>query len=154
MKHLGLFLLIAMLVLAGCGGSTPDDGGDTGDGGGDVTEVNLLDRATGQGAIELDTPVEGEMEGEDDAHAYTFEGTSGNAIIVHIQATGSFFTTPYTFLYDPDGTQVASSDVSESSRSNRYTYTLEADGTYTVVVAPYEGVGVASYQLTVTADDD
>lgn len=110
-----------------------------------------VDDATEKSALELDTPVIDEITEETEKHSYTFEGTAGQTVLFKVNAEGSAFTSPYGFVYNPDGDYVvAIGDVTaRATRSYRIEQTLEADGTYTIIVGSYDGNGVEAYAVTV-----
>lgn len=76
----------------------------------------------------------------------TFAGTTGQGATVHV--TGNTMSRIVVKLLKPDGTQLTSSDSSNSS-FNLASQTLPVDGTYTIVIDPY-GTSIGSITISVT----
>ena len=110
-----------------------------------------MDDATDMGALEFGIAADtGEFTADGEKHSYTFEGIAGQTITLQIGARGSAFTSPYAYIYNPDGEFVAvTGDPTKARRSMRVDQVLETDGTYTVVVGPVDGNGIVEYELTV-----
>ena len=151
-------LAVVALVLAACGGA--GGGGSGGDNqqpenaeeAGQEEAEGILGSAVDKGAIEYGQTVEDEITSADDQHSYQFTGSSGDQIVISINATGSAFTSPYFFLHGPDEVLLTNSDTRTRSRSARVRHTLEADGTYTIIVQPQDDVGIAGYQLALNVE--
>ncbi len=157
-RFLIVLLLILSLALVACGGGGDDDDGsdadtqtqdDTGQGDFSTIPEDVVDK----GEIEFEQGIDDEITSEDESHSYSFEGVSGDSVVIGITAGaggitgGSAFTSPYAFLYSPDGALLANSDTEDTGRSSSFNYTLEENGTYTIVVQPVEGVGVEPYEV-------
>ncbi len=113
--------------------------------------ILTLDGATEKSALEFGTATIDEIMSEDEKHSYTFEGTAGETVLFKVNAEGSAFTSPFGAVYDPVGEPVVSiGDVEErAKRSYRVEQVLPADGTYTIVIAPYNGSGVEEYAIVI-----
>jgi peptide/nickel transport system ATP-binding protein len=112
--------------------------------------VLSMDGATDKGTLELGTPAADKISAGDEKHSYTFEGTAGESILFNVGARGSAFTSPYGFLYDPDGEFIiASGDTTKAKRSMRVEQTLSKDGTYTIIVGPINGNGIEQYEVSI-----
>ena len=158
-QRLMILLLILLLALVACGGGdgddnsgTPDNQSQNDDGDQDDFTVVPTD-AMDKGTIELGQTVEDEITNAGERHSYRFEGQSGDSIVVHINATGSAFTSPYAFLYGPDDALIGNSNTSAASRSSRVRHTLTADGTYTVIVRPIGNIGIEPYAVSVEKEE-
>jgi peptide/nickel transport system ATP-binding protein len=108
------------------------------------------DDAIEQGALELDTPVTIELDDSEDKHSYTFEGTAGQTVSFQLSAPGITGLAPYGFIFDANGDVVTTIGNVSGSATQRYSveHTLEADGTYTIVVGANGRSGVKKYTLT------
>lgn len=153
MKRLLILLMIAMFVMAGCGGGDAADPGDEPAGGDEpTTETGAMpEDATDKGAIAVGDSMEGEIEDENDVHSYTLTVAEGDALELKINATGSAFTAPYIFVYDAEDALVGNTDTEKSSRSDTLELTFEAAGDYTVIVQAFDGKGEEPYALSVEA---
>jgi len=109
------------------------------------------DGATEKTELTLNESVIDEITSEDEKHSYTYEGTAGQTVELRVNAEGSAFTSPYAYMYDADGefVAVAGDTTVRAKRSWRKEVTLPADGTYTIVVGPYDGNGVEEYAVLV-----
>jgi peptide/nickel transport system ATP-binding protein len=123
----------------------------------EVEEVELpvfmltMDDATDMGALEFGVTADaGQFTAEGEKHSYTFEGTAGQTIEMKVNGSSNAFTSPYGFLYDPDGEfAVVSGDTTKGKRSMRVEQILDKDGTYTIIVGPIENRGIVKYEVTV-----
>lgn len=149
--RLALLLVILSLVLAACGGSTDDADTDSEDTDGGDTATDTID-ATDKGVLTYTEAAEDTITAEA-AHSYQFTGTSGENILIRIEATGSTFFAPYVYLYGPDNTLIANNDTENNSRSKRLQHTLEADGSYTVVVQVVNDIGAGNYMVIVEQEE-
>lgn len=100
-----------------------------------------LDQSDGvTGTIELDVPIEGEI--EEGSHLYTFEGEEGQEISIMVDAGEGSELDPYVALFSPSGVLVASDDDSgEGSNSLIREATLPESGTYSIVISAYSREG-------------
>ena len=119
----------------------------------DVPFVIAPDDAKEIGVLELDTPISDEIMDDTDKHSYTFEGTAGQTIRFEVKVQGITGTAPYGFIYDPSGELVGT--IGDFTRSATTLYrvdqTLEADGTYTIVIGPHDGNGIKKYTISAKA---
>jgi len=127
---------------------------DTGTDSGEIELPSILlsvDDAEDMGALEFDITADtGEFSADGEKHSYTFAGMAGQTINLQIGARGSAFTSPYAYVYNPDGEFIAvSGDPTQAKRSMRVDFTLDADGTYTIIVGPIDGNGIVAYEITV-----
>ena len=92
-----------------------------------------------------------EITDEAEKHIYTFEATDGQTIELRVNAEGSAFTSPYAYMYDADGefVTVAGDTAIRARRSWRGDPVALSAGTYTVVVAPYDGSGIEEYAVII-----
>ena len=144
-------LAVVALVLAACGGAGGGGGGgdnqqpENAEEAGQEEAEGILGSAVDKGTLEYGQTVEDEITSADDQHSYQFT-------VISINATGSAFTSPYFFLHGPDEVLLTNSDTRTRSRSARVRHTLEADGTYTIIVQPQNDVGIAGYQLALNVE--
>ncbi len=117
-----------------------------------VPEVLITaDGGTEKSALTLDESAFDEITSEDEKHIYTFEATEGQVIDLKVNAEGSAFTSPYAYMYDADGefVTVAGDTTVRAKRSWTGDPVTLAAGTYTVVVAPFDGNGIEEYAVVV-----
>jgi hypothetical protein len=147
-----IVLAVLALVLVACGGGAAESGGQAADNG-DAGDGAVVIEGTDKGTIEYAQPAEDTIANADDVHLYRFDGAAGEQVLIRINATGSTFNAPYVFLYSPENTLLTNTDTSARSRSARTRHTLEADGTYTLVVQVVENVGVGGYEVVVELEE-
>ncbi len=126
--------------------------------GGFIDGVSMLDLGQAlAGAIPIgygDT-VSGTINQANKFVLYTFEGEAGDQVRIGMQATAGTLDTTL-FLLSPDGAQLAMNDdavVNETTDSLIDTFTLPADGTYTIVATHYGllyGGTSGTYNLSLT----
>jgi peptide/nickel transport system ATP-binding protein len=109
-----------------------------------------MDDAEDVGSLEFDTKAEGKFTADGEKHSYTFDGTAGQTVTMIVNGSPNAFTSPFAFLYDPDGEfVVVSGDTTKGRRSMRVDQTLDKDGTYTIIVGPIDGNGIVEYEVAV-----
>jgi uncharacterized protein YfaP (DUF2135 family) len=86
--------------------------------------------------IAAGTTVSGTISNAEPAQAYTFDGTANTVVTLALQAQSGSLDT-YLALLGPDNTMVASNDDFGDSTNSGLTYTLGADGTYTIIATRY-----------------
>lgn len=102
---------------------------------------------TGGGSITVGSSQTATLTELDEAHNWSFQGTSGQTVT--ITAVGQGETDPRIKLLDPNGNVIAEDDDSGGGASGRdatLTTTLPSDGLYTVRVDVFRG---GTYTVTV-----
>jgi hypothetical protein len=122
----------SFLVLTVLGSSDMPDLGDT-----DPTDeefILTLD-STDQGALEIGGEGQAELTELFEAHDWTFEGTSGQAVSIRAEAAAGEQTDPRLHLVGPGGDVLTSDDDSGGGLDSLIAnYELPEDGTYTIKV--------------------
>ena len=113
------------------------------------------DGAIDKGALTINVDAVNEIEGDDERHVYTFEATAGQEVRMRLVTggaglSGSGFYAPFATIYAPDGSLALGLD--SRQRSRREGLTLHQDGSYTIVVGPYEGIGVEGYTIVLEGE--
>ena len=111
--------------------------------------------AIDKGALTINVDAVNEIEGDDERHVYTFEATAGQEVRMRLVTggaglSGSGFYAPFATIYAPDGSLALGLD--SRQRSRREGLTLHQDGSYTIVVGPYEGIGVEGYTIVLEGE--
>ncbi|NJL95063.1 MAG: hypothetical protein HC915_15775 [Anaerolineae bacterium] len=116
---------------------------------GDFTlSVETLEVTPGGGAIAYGETLSGFVLGED-GEEWTFKGTTGDVVTIAVEAT--IDTT--LDLLGPDGTSLTTDDDSGGNINPLITgFELPADGTYTIVVAPFFS-DIGPYDLSLTTGE-
>ncbi|NDJ76385.1 MAG: hypothetical protein GYB65_09000 [Chloroflexi bacterium] len=84
----------------------------------------------------LGSTVTGVLSNASPARAYSFQGTSGTAINIALEAESGSLDT-FVALLGPDNTVLATNDDSGDSTNSGIERTLVADGTYTIIATRY-----------------
>jgi len=124
------------LALNGDGTSTPNNNS------GDATptptsptstpqsQQNQTQQSTEPGTIGIGDTIEGTLTQDDPRLAYAFDGTANQEVTITL-ISEDFDS--YLLLLDENGSQVAEDDDSAGRLDSQIIYTLEADGTYTII---------------------
>lgn len=72
---------------------------------------------------------------------YPFQGQTGQQLQISVRAMPNTGLDPVAALLDPDGEIIASADDSDGTLNPRFTYTIPANGTYTVRINGYLSEG-------------
>lgn len=110
------------------------------------------------GLISYDEVVTGELDGDTYEQIYTFEGQTGDTIVIQMQATSNDpRLDSFLILRGIDGQDLASDDDTGGNLNSLIgPYTLEESGTYTVVATRYQletGTSTGTYDLWVSLGD-
>jgi len=107
-------------------------------------------------ALTYTEPVEGTISEADTQQAYQFEGHAGEEVTVRMDAQGVTDLDTYLVLMTEEGERLAENDDADDITTNSMiTFTLPADGMYTVVATRFleaEGFAGGDYTLSVTAE--
>ena len=108
--------------------------------------------ALDKGALTLGIEAVNTIEGDEERHVYTFAATAGQEVRMRLVTggaglSGSGFYAPFATVYAPDGSLALGLD--SRQRSRREQLKLYQDGDYTIVVGPYEGIGVEGYTIVI-----
>ena len=111
--------------------------------------------AIDKGALTLNVEAVNEIEGDEERHVYTFAATAGQEVRMRLVTggaglSGSGFYAPFATIYAPDGSLALGLD--NRQRSRREGLTLHQDGSYTIVVGAYEGIGVEGYTIVLEGE--
>ena len=118
------------------------------------------DGAIAKGALTLNMDRVDEISEEGERHSYTFAGVAGQEVTVKLVTggaglSGTGFFSPFGTVWGPDGQFVLAlgDNPRRPGRSHRETLTLPADGTYQVVIGPYERVGIEGYTIVFEGEE-
>ncbi len=131
---------IGGLELPGGEGTAQSPLGPVYDGGDGLTTILVESISIGESKT-------GQIDGIFDAQNWLFQGTSGQSVTIRVQAIGD--TDPRAYLIDPSGNVLAEDDDSGGGAGGydaQITFTLPADGTYTVRVDVFSG---GQYTITI-----
>ncbi len=116
--------------------------------------------AIAKGALTLNVDTIDEISEENERHSYTFAGKAGQEVTVKLVTggaglSGTGFFSPFGTVYGPDGQFVLAlgDNPRRPGRSHREQLTLQVDGAYTVVIGPYERVGIEGYTIVFEGDE-
>ncbi len=105
------------------------------------------------GPIAFDQTVSGEITSDAYRIAYTFEGSAGDVIMITMRAVVQGLDS-YLELLGPDGTLVTQDDDGAGNLNSLVgPYTLESNGTYTIVATRFggsTGMSIGQFQLRLT----
>lgn len=80
-------------------------------------------------------------------HAWTFNGNSGDRVVVEMQSTTSDGLDAYLSLFNASGAEIAFDDDSGSEYNARLEHTLPSSGRYTIVARTF-GLSGGAYQIS------
>ena len=116
--------------------------------------------AIAKGALTLNVDTVDEISEENERHSYTFAGKAGQEVTVKLVTGGAGFSgtgffSPFGTVYGPDGQFVLAlgDNPRRPGRSHREQLALPADGAYTVVIGPYERVGIEGYTIVFEGEE-
>ncbi len=116
--------------------------------------------AIDKGALTLNVDTVDEISEENERHSYTFAGKAGQEVTVKLVTggaglSGTGFFSPFGTVYGPDGQFVLAlgDNPRRPGRSHREQLTLQVDGAYTVVIGPYERVGIEGYTIVFEGEE-
>ncbi len=116
--------------------------------------------AIAKGALTLNVDTVDEISEENERHSYTFAGKAGQEVTVKLVTGGAGFSgtgffSPFGTVYGPDGQFVLAlgDNPRRPGRSHREQLTLQVDGAYTVVIGPYERVGIEGYTIVFEGEE-
>ena len=116
--------------------------------------------AIDKGALTLNVDTVDEITEEGERHSYSFEASAGQEVTVKLVTggaglSGTGFYSPFGTMYGPDGEFVLAlgDNPNRPGRSHREQLTFRADGTHTVVIGPYERVGIEGYTISIEGEE-
>lgn len=126
--RIGLFIGVIGAVLAGLVVATPTAAQD---------EV-YCDSAVAE-AVKYNVSVTGQLDDDTTVRGYCFEGRAGDVVTLTVFATQGDLD-PQVMIFDQDLVEsyAYNNDISADNRNAELTYTLEADGRYTILVSRYD----------------
>ncbi|MFN8374372.1 MAG: hypothetical protein U0694_16035 [Anaerolineae bacterium] len=115
----------------------------------DDVGARLSSRVDNRGRLDLGSTANGAFNGSNELHGYTFNGASGQWVIIEMWSPDSSID-PQVEVYDPNGQQFAFCDDSSDSLDTYMEVRLPRSGVYTIVAQQF-GLNEGSYQISVRA---